>query len=435
MDVWRIRFAAAFGLLIQDWTLPLYENRTQTDAAGRRCSRPMGPGISRMNGLKVRNLPIQRKLTWIIMAASTVALLLVSVGFVVYELVTFEKSTKQDLSTLADILASQSRMVLAYGDERDGKELLDALSAKQHITAACLYKTNVIFAAYYARREHAAQPVPTHPEPDIYRYEKNQVVLFRHVQFKGRLIGTVYLRSDLLEKRARLEFCAGMAATLVFISSAVTFFLSFWLQRIVSRPISHLAQIARTVSEQKNYSLRAEKRSNDELGQLIDVFNGMLGQIQERDAALQHSNDRLEQHVRERTQDLEQQIAERKRAEGALQEQFTRTQLLNQIAQVISERQDLESILYVVLRQLEDYFAVDLGMVGLLDPAADTLNLTALRLKNPLLAAKLGLREGAVLPLEQAALERCRQGEMVNMPDTFKIHGQLAEQLASRWAS
>src|SRR5206468_10054590 len=66
------------------------------------------------------------------------------------------------------------------------------------------------------------------------------------------------------------------------------------LQRIISRPIFHLAKTARAVSNDKNYSVRATKHGNDELGQLIDGFNEMLGQIQERDMALLGSNEMLE---------------------------------------------------------------------------------------------------------------------------------------------
>ena len=379
----------------------------------------------------VRDLSIKHKLTLIIMSASMVALLLVSAGFVTYESITFEATTKQDLMTLVEIISAQSRTVLAYGDERDGKEILYALSAKKHVVAACLYKTNEVFAVYLAPGQSKTQLLPAHPEPDVCRFEPHQVVLFQQVQFKGQPLGAVYLKYDLQERSARLKIFAAIIALFILVSAGVTFFLSSRLQRIISRPISHLAQTAKTVSSEKNYSVRAEKQSGDELGQFIDGFNEMLGQIQQRDAALQAANDQLEKRVHERTEDLQTEIAERKRAEAALQEQFIRTTLLNQITQVISERQDLESILYVVLRQLEDFMAIDLGMVCLFDRNAETFGITALRLKNPLLHAKLGLREGRVLSLEESGLKPCKHGEMVRMPDTFKIHALLAEHFAA----
>src|SRR5262249_45487745 len=122
------------------------------------------------------------------MGASTVALLLVSAGFVTYELLTFQSATEQDLNTLAEIVGAQSRTVLAYGDEQEGKELLYALSAKKHIVAACLYRTNELFASYFAPGQSQIQKLPAHPGPDGCRFEKNQVVLFKQVQFKGQPI-------------------------------------------------------------------------------------------------------------------------------------------------------------------------------------------------------------------------------------------------------
>ena len=87
------------------------------------------------------------------------------------------------------------------------------------------------------------------------------------------------------------------------------------LQRIISEPILHLVRIAKNVSSKKDYSLRAIKKSNDELGLLVEGFNEMLSEIQTRDQALIKDQEELEKRVRERTRKLRHQIAERKRAE------------------------------------------------------------------------------------------------------------------------
>jgi len=67
----------------------------------------------------------------------------------------------------------------------------------------------------------------------------------------------------------------------------------------------HLAQTAKAVSSRKDYTIRAQKRMNDELGQLVDGFNEMLGEIEQRDGALRQHRDSLEQQVRVRTAELE----------------------------------------------------------------------------------------------------------------------------------
>jgi signal transduction histidine kinase len=74
-----------------------------------------------------------------------------------------------------------------------------------------------------------------------------------------------------------------------------------------------------TVARERDYAVRAEKQSNDELGQLVDGFNEMLGQIQTRDAELHAARDHLEKRVQERTRELEdihKQLVEASRRGG-----------------------------------------------------------------------------------------------------------------------
>jgi signal transduction histidine kinase len=128
--------------------------------------------------------------------------------------------------------------------------------------------------------------------------------------------------------------------------------------------------------------------------------------------------------------ELAQDVVERKRAENVLQKQFTRISLLNQITHAISERQDTDSILHVVLRQLEDHMSLDLGFVALFDAEADTLNLAAIRVKNPLLVSKLDLHEGAVLKFAEAGVPLCMEGQTIYAPDTLKQPAALIERMA-----
>jgi signal transduction histidine kinase len=65
------------------------------------------------------------------------------------------------------------------------------------------------------------------------------------------------------------------------------------MQRLVSNPILNLARIVKSISREKNYFIRASKTTQDEVGDLIDGFNQMLEQIQERDEALQRHGEKL----------------------------------------------------------------------------------------------------------------------------------------------
>ncbi len=363
------------------------------------------------------------------MSASTVALLLVTGGFTTYELITYRQAMTHDLSTLAEIIGDRSSAALTFDEKADAEDTLAALRGKKHIRAAALYKGGRVFADYPTGAA-AAGLVPLQPQRGGAHFTINRLVLFQEIFVKGAPVGTLYLTSDLEEMAARFKRYGAMALLIFLASSLITYLLSAWLQAWISKPIFHLAATARKVSSEKDYSVRASKQGNDELGQLIDGFNEMLGQIQQRDKALQEANESLEQRVLARTKDLRAEIAERRRAEASLQMQFARTSLINQITQLISERQDTESILHVLLGQLEDHLKLDLGSVLLFDARAQSFNVAALQLKNPLLEQKLDLRKGAVVRLADTKLQPCQAGETVYLPDTLKSPGAFAEKLA-----
>jgi signal transduction histidine kinase/HAMP domain-containing protein len=374
----------------------------------------------------LRNSSIKSKLRLIIMAASLVAILLVSGGFVAYEMLTFRKKMVSDLSTLADIIGNRSTAALTFDNQEDALEDLNPLRANPRITAAALYKGNNLFARY--PRDLPLEAFPS-PEGDGARFQKDQLLLFRKIKVHDETVGTLYLASDLKELHRRLELYGLIVLVFVLASLAVTFVLSSLLQRVITTPLFHLAQTAKSVSERKDYGVRARKGAEDEIGSLVDGFNEMLAQIQVRDAALNEANNQLEQRVQERTRDLEAEVAERTRAEVALQRQLRRIQLLNLITRATSERTDLETIFHVVLRQLEDHLAVDFGAVFLFDAENQSLTVAGARLKNPLLAPKLDLADGAMFKLKPCGLYPCRQGQAVYWADAEKQDSALAGRL------
>jgi len=383
---------------------------------------------------RFQDISIKRKLTAIIMIASTVALLVVSAGFVAYELVTFRKTMVGDLSTLGEVIGDRCTADLIYNTPDDANDTLHALHIEKHITAAALYdKEGKLFATYPT---NAPGLFPNHPERDGARFLPDRLVISRAIYDAGGFAGTIYLQSDLQALHERFVRYAEIIALLTIVSLIITLIVSARLQRLISRPIYRLAKTAEAVSLDKNYSMRATKHGNDEMGQLIDRFNEMLGQIQKRDSELQQAKDKLEVRVEERTRDLREEIGERRRAEAELKQQFVRISLLNQITQAISDRQDTDSILHVVLRQLEDHMALDLGIIGLVDPKGSSLNVAALRVKNSLLAEQFDLPEGSVLPLASTGFQLCEKGQTVYFADTIKNSAPFIEKLAvSGWRS
>jgi len=129
--------------------------------------------------------------------------------------------------------------------------------------------------------------------------------LVRSILIGDKLAGWVYLRSDLGERNDRLARYFAIVTVVLLISLLAALALSAIFQRAITRPIVALADTARIVSRDRNYSIRAPSTENhDEIAVLIDLFNEMLGQIQERDAALEAARGELEQRVARRTAEL-----------------------------------------------------------------------------------------------------------------------------------
>ena len=249
---------------------------------------------------------LQRKLVIAIMLTSTTALVLAGAALVVREAVSLRQLLGTELSTRAGILAGNSTAALAFQNPEDATQVLAALKTDPSVVAAALYDDrNRLFATY---PEGAAPPlVPAAPGSPGNHFEKQHLFVNQPVVEGERRLGTLYIKTDLRELNRGVREHALVVLCAVLGSIVVAFALSTWLQRKITRPVRILAEAAQAVSEHKDYSIRAQTESDDELGLLAGSFNDMLAEIQERDTALRASEVRL----RQLNTDLERRVAAR----------------------------------------------------------------------------------------------------------------------------
>ena len=259
--------------------------------------------------MALRDMSIRQKLMLLMMLTSSAALLLACLAFVTYELVTMRQQMARELSALAGIIADNSTAALSFKDRKAAEETLSTLAAKEQIVAAALFDTRGAMFARYLRAGTAPGEVPDRPEEAGYRFESGRLVLFAPVQMDRERIGTVFLQSDLSVMAARLKRYTAIVVMVMAASSILALLLASRLQGVISGPILELVGTTRLVAAEKNYAARAVRRSRDEFGLLIDGFNDMLAQIQERDRALESAREALERRVIERTRELQQQVS------------------------------------------------------------------------------------------------------------------------------
>jgi len=252
----------------------------------------------------LHHMSLGRKLTAIIMAISGVTLLLACVAMGAYDIVSFRRSMARDLATLAEVIARNSTAALTFHDPKAAQDVLAALGAEPHITAACIYDADGKLFAKYQRDPHSAWPIPASPEAIGTRFSHGHLAEFHPIRLQGDRIGAVCIESDLGEMHARLRHYGGVIGIVLLFSSLIAFVLAAQFQQLISVPVFQLVRTINQVAEEEDYSLRAPVMHRDEIGLVVNGFNGMLAKIQQRDEELQRQRDHLEDEVAIRTAEL-----------------------------------------------------------------------------------------------------------------------------------
>jgi len=321
----------------------------------------------------LRNMAIKHKLIFIIMLVCITGLVFAGATLIGWEYNTFRNNMVKNLSTQAEMISENCKASLAFEDAEDAKETLRALRVEPSIVYGCVYtKDGTLFATYY--RDYADLKIqPSVNKNSGYGFSNGYLTVYKPIVLDGEIIGTTCLRSDMSPMYAMLKRNMSIIISVLFLSSLAAFLMSSRLQKVISGPILSLAKVAKAVSEENNYATRALKHSNDEVGLLIDAFNDMLEQIQQRDIELVDAKEKLEVRVEERTlelttanKQLTQEINDRKKAEQSLID-------LNE--RLIQSNQQLQEFTHVASHDLKEPTRKVYSFGRLLfDSLADKLN-------------------------------------------------------------
>ena len=244
-----------------------------------------------------RDSSIRVKLLLLMGLNSGAALLLAGMGLWEYETIQYRNAATRELTTLAGIVSASSTAPLSFSDERAGNETLLFLRGDPRIAEAGVYDDhNRLFASYH---NSGLSAIASRPKPKGEYFEAGYLALYRPIMLRGEQIGTIYLRSSMNQAYdLRVRYLA-IVCFVLLASLALTGLLGSGFQRVISGPIVALAGVAKVITADKNYSVRAKKNADDEIGVLIDSFNTMLSQIEtgqrerkEIDDALRESEER-----------------------------------------------------------------------------------------------------------------------------------------------
>jgi signal transduction histidine kinase/CheY-like chemotaxis protein len=252
-----------------------------------------------------RDLLIRRKLILIMTLSSCVTLFVACVAWLTFDWSTYRHALTQEVSAVAEVVGRSSASAIDFADQAAMQSALDALTEHQHVRRAVLFAPDGTVLASYCATGGNEPPDPLIYQRDGTRLAGGFLVVYRPIEVTGGdEIGTIAVEADFggLKER-QIEFVQVVFLVLLM-CVLLAFGMAYKLQGVISVPLGFLTTTMRAVSERKDYTLRARKHGQDEIGFLTDAFNEMLGTIQDRDAELERHRNTLEEEVAHRTLEL-----------------------------------------------------------------------------------------------------------------------------------
>ena len=224
------------------------------------------------------------------------AVLLVSLAILIaFQILNFRANFQRDTETLSAIIANNSTAALAFDDRKTADEILASLKANPNVLCACMVNADGVTVAHYGQMAGSEAMISNTPEHQ-FSYQRGRLFYNESVQLAGKHLGNLYLSVDYQSSFNHLLLFYGLVLAGVFlISFLLAALLTGRMQKLIAGPVLMLADTARRVGEENDYSMRSSLDGRgDELGSLAKAFNHMLSRIQAQDAALTLSQEKLE---------------------------------------------------------------------------------------------------------------------------------------------
>lgn len=262
-----------------------------------------------------RDLSISTKHAVLAMLATGMMVLLCGGEFTINNAQSLRSAEEREIRDMTQILAVHYASLA--DDPVAAEEFSAVLKTQPLVSAAALYDSSGRLLASY-RSSPASPSLPPILASNVARTTPEDSELFavrQPILDARKRVGTLFLTASLTPTWSQsMETIQGLSLV-VGISLSVGFILMYYFHRKISQPLIELADTAKRISEEGDYSIRVAWNSRDEIGLLYRAFNHLLGTVQAFRTALEESRDELENRVRERTARLCQEVSTRRKAQ------------------------------------------------------------------------------------------------------------------------
>ena len=251
---------------------------------------------------------ISGRITRMNLLVSGSVLILAVLAFFSYDMLSFRQSLIKSLRAEAQIIGANSVSALMFDDPASAAATLQGLNRSPDVVSAALTTNDGAIFANYGPPDNeilSGKHVLERDETEQHWLNGRRLLLAHRIVFQGSSLGVVYISATLNEIGQRARHYLVIAGLILLLCMVAALVISSLSRKLVAQPIASLANTARSISREHDYSVRAfESTDSVEMSVLTQAFNDMLQQIQQGEAALRKSRDELELRVEERTSEL-----------------------------------------------------------------------------------------------------------------------------------
>ncbi len=233
-----------------------------------------------------RGCSIGQKLLMIVLFSSSMALLFASLFLFLLEFNELRSNAQDDMRLNALLIGNRSTAAMVFEEPSLADENLATLAANPAVTAACIFDKNRRVFAKNIQSERTNRDCPAPVFKSVTEFNDTGMSLFEPIYLDKEIIGAIFVQVDLSDLYLRKMQFLGLVFLVFGIALGITFFISRPLLKVISGPILRLVDTVQDITHHKDYSLRAQKENDDELGQLVSEFNGMLEMLENQNKAL-----------------------------------------------------------------------------------------------------------------------------------------------------
>lgn len=241
----------------------------------------------------------------LISSAIGISLLLTSLLYTTRDIEQRRAAKLTELFSMAEVIAFNASAVVEFQDAAGAKRLFSSLSAHPDILAARLNGDEVDFHHRFDK-EGIVLPDKVTLGDKTYRTKTQYsdmsfITAAVPIRTNEGIVGSVTLTAGMNHVWRAVAWNSGLVLAGSVIAFLVALLFARRMQSSLLNALGSLTETANQVAKSKDYSQRATKFSDDEIGQLADAFNTMLTEVSDRDEELRRHREHLEETVQQRT--------------------------------------------------------------------------------------------------------------------------------------